>query len=78
MNQKVIKVGTSAAAVIPKTILEATGLAPGSSIRVERTKDGVLIQPVDSATDSSDERVAETALSLMKKYHNALERLSDA
>lgn len=80
--QKAIKVGSSVAAVLPKALLKETGIAAGMSISVEHALGGVLIRPVGKTArhraSSTDERVAETALGLIKRYQNALKRLADA
>ncbi len=82
-KQKAIKVGSSVAAVIPKAIIEDVGITAGTPIFVEAVKDGVLIKrtPQKSGKDDvspEDERVADTALALIKRYQGALERLADA
>ncbi|HEX2792575.1 MAG TPA: AbrB/MazE/SpoVT family DNA-binding domain-containing protein [Candidatus Paceibacterota bacterium] len=79
--QKAIKVGSSVAAVLPKALLKETGIEAGTPIFVEAVADGVLIRPQKpraKRTKSEDERVAESALTLINRYKTALERLSDA
>lgn len=80
--QKAIKVGSSVAAVIPKSFLKGAGITAGTQISVEPLEGGILIRSVRRmGTDSSriaDARVAETALGLIKRYQNALKRLADA
>ena len=78
--QKAIKVGSSVAAVLPKALLKEVGISAGMSISVEHAHGGVLIRPAHKTSDrrvrNEDERVAETALGLIKRYQNALDRLS--
>jgi antitoxin component of MazEF toxin-antitoxin module len=78
--QKAIKVGSSVAAVLPKSLLKQTGITAGTAITVEAVEDGVLIRPVKphARAKTDDEKVAETALDLMNRYKSALERLADA
>jgi antitoxin component of MazEF toxin-antitoxin module len=79
--QKAIKVGSSVAAVLPKALLKETGISAGSQITVEAVDGGVLIRPTRKAprrAQTEDERVAATALGLITRYKNALERLADA
>lgn len=80
--QKAIRVGSSIAAVLPKTLLKETGISAGTSIFVEHALGGVLIRSVRKTASlrakNADERVAETALGLIKRYHVALERLANA
>ncbi len=80
--QKAIKVGSSVAAVLPKALLKETGISAGMNISVEYSAGGVLIRPVRKTMKrrvaNADERVAETALSLINRYKTVLERLSDA
>lgn len=80
--QKAIRVGSSIAAVLPKSLLKETGISAGTSISVESTLGGVLIRSVRKTASlsakNSDERVAETALGLIKRYRVALERLANA
>lgn len=79
--QKVIRVGSSMAAVLPKTFLKEAGISLGSRISLESVDDGVLIRPVRKITrrgaSSTNEHVAETALSLIKRYQRALDRLAE-
>lgn len=75
--QKVIRVGSSAAAVLPKTLLRDAGISLGSRISLESSDGGVLIRPVRKTT-GVDARVAETALVLINRYRHALKRLADA
>ncbi len=81
--QKAIKVGSSIAAVLPKTFLKGAGIAAGTQISVEPLEGGILIRSVrrtsaDTGSRVTDARVAETALGLIKRYQNALKRLADA
>ena len=80
--QKVIKVGSSVAAVLPKTLLKEAGISLGSRISLESVDGGVLIRPVRKKKTkrnalNTDERVAETALRLIKRYQSALDRLAE-
>lgn len=79
--QKAIKVGSSVAAVLPKTLLRETGIAAGTPISVEAVDGAILVRsarPHKARGKGNDERVAETALGLIKRYRLALERLADA
>jgi antitoxin component of MazEF toxin-antitoxin module len=82
-RQKAIKVGSSVAAVLPKNLLKDAGIAAGTPIIVERGGGGFIVRPVSSGSKRArahvaDEQVAETALSLIKRYQGALKRLADA
>ena len=80
--QRAIRVGSSIAAVLPKALLKETGISAGTSISVEHTLGGVLIRSVRKTANlsakNSDERIADTALGLIKRYRVALERLANA
>lgn len=79
--QKAIKVGSSVAAVLPKPLLKDAGIIAGSPIFVEAVSGGLFIRSVrkiaNRKADSANERVADTALALIKRYQNALDRLAD-
>lgn len=45
MLQKIIRVGNSAAVVLPQSIRRETGLAPGTQISIERKGKNVVISP---------------------------------
>ena len=80
--QKAIKVGSSIAAVLPKTLLKGAGITAGTQISVEPLEGGILIRSARrkgaDTLRTADARVAETALGLIKRYQNALDRLTDA
>lgn len=79
-TQKLIKVGTSVAAVLPKALLEQYGITAGSAITVEVVDGGFFVRPADKAqnANSDDARVADTALNLIRRYQKALTQLADA
>jgi len=80
--QKAIKVGSSVAAVLPKTLLKEVDITAGMQITVESLDGAIIVRPVHArvrrANPSEDERVAETALGLIKRYRKALEQLANA
>jgi antitoxin component of MazEF toxin-antitoxin module len=80
--QKVIKVGSSVAAVLPKTLIKGAGITAGTQISVEPFEGGIFVRSVrrmgTKSLRTADARVAETALGLIKRYQNALKRLADA
>lgn len=80
--QKVIKVGSSVAAVLPKPLLKEAGITAGTQISVESLEGGILIRSVRrmgvDRPHTADARVAETALGLIRRYQSALKRLADA
>lgn len=44
MDQKVIQIGNSTGVIIPKTLLDETGLKPGSQVTIEKDpQDGSLV-----------------------------------
>lgn len=76
--QKVIKVGSSAAVVIPKESMKELGLKIGNTIRVEidaRAKE-MIIARKDSLL-RADRRVADLAMKFIKRYRSDLEQLRD-
>lgn len=78
--QKAIKVGSSVAAVLPKALLKQTGITAGTPITVEAIDGALLVRPAARARRAArgeGERVAETALSLINRYQDALDRLAD-
>lgn len=77
MTQKVIKVGDSAAVIIPKKSLKELGLAPGDEISIEinqRTR-LVSIRPL-AKSSKRQQRVAELTLNFINRYRKDLEALA--
>lgn len=77
MTQKVIKVGDSAAVIIPKKSLKELGLAPGDEISIEinqRTR-LVSIRPL-AKPSKRQQRVAELTLNFINHYRKDLEALA--
>ncbi len=74
MTQKVIKVGTSAAVIIPKKSLQELGLKPGDEVVVEidRKQGRVLIKP---KTKINQEFLSWTQ-KFIEQYRPALDSLA--
>lgn len=81
MNQKLIKVGSSVAAVIPKELLSRVGRGAGTPISVEAgaNKDTLTIRLGDLAGLSGrEERILGITDRFIARYRKDLERLKDA
>ena len=78
MTQKVIKVGTSAAVIIPKKSMKELGLKPGDKVNVETNKktNSFSIRPVTEVSDRQ-ERIAELTHSFITRYRKDLKSLAD-
>ena len=78
MTQKVIKVGTSAAVIIPKKSMKELGLKPGDMVNVETNKKtgSFSIRPVTEISNRQ-ERIAELTLNFINRYRKDLESLAD-
>ena len=76
MTQKVIKVGDSAAVIIPKKSLEELGIRPGDtvSVEVDRKQRRVSIEPV---VKEIDKELLSWTKRFIKHYRPALEALAD-
>jgi len=77
MIQKVLKVGDSAAVIIPKKSLEELRLKIGDriSIEVEKDKRRVIIQPKEELS-KKDLKIAELTLDFINRYRKDLEALA--
>lgn len=77
MTQKVLKVGSSAAVIIPKKSLEELGMKVGDRIRVEvdRRRRTVLLRPEVNLT-SADEKIARLTFNFIQRYRKDLEALA--
>lgn len=78
MTQKVIKVGDSAAVIIPKKSLKELGIRFGDEVRVEvnnKTK-VVSFRPV-AKVSKRQERIAELTLNFINRYRKDLEALAN-
>lgn len=77
MTQKVIKIGTSAAVVIPKEMLKNLGLKTGDNVHVEISKDRtVRIKPTGKHSLKRGERIAKLTLNFVDRYRKDLEALA--
>lgn len=77
MTQKVLKVGTSAAVIIPKASLLELGLKPGDFVTVEVNKRRriVSIKP-QTKLSKRQEKIAELTLKFINRYRKDLEALA--
>ena len=78
MTQKVIKVGSSAAVVIPKESLKELGLKIGNMVRVE--VDAVaqeMIVTRKGGLPRADRHIADLTMKFIKRYRSDLEQLRD-
>lgn len=81
MLQKVLKVGTSAAVVIPKKSLKELGIKPGESVQVVvNEKEGVMTVRAQrnalAGTPSRQDRIARMTLNFIDRYRKDLEALA--
>jgi antitoxin component of MazEF toxin-antitoxin module len=74
MTQKIIKIGTSAGTIFPKSLLEDFGLKVGDAIRIEKNKKSrvATIHPISAA----EEEIVQWTKKFIKRYHGALVALS--
>lgn len=76
MAQKVLKVGSSAAVTIPKTLLEKLKLSIGDTVELEYSDThSILVRPTDQSSARRD-RVAELTARFIERYRGDLESLS--
>lgn len=77
MQQKVLKVGTSAAVIIPKKSLQELGLKIGDEvgIDIDRKSQSVTIRAM-GIRSKRDQRIAEHTLYFIDKYRKDLEVLA--
>jgi antitoxin component of MazEF toxin-antitoxin module len=80
MSQKVIKVGSSLAVVIPKETAKKYNLEAGSVMELKTNSQGALIYtPIQSdvVMNSKDQQVAQIAVNFINRYRKDLEALKD-
>ena len=77
MQQKVLRVGSSAAVTIPKRSLEDLGLKVGDevNVHVDSTAKTVLVRPV-SALAAEDVEIARLGLRFIQRYRKDIEALA--
>ncbi len=77
MTQKVLKVGSSAAVIIPKKSLKELGLKIGDDVRVsvDSRRRRVSISP-QSVLSSRETYIAKLGVDFIKRYHKDLEILA--
>ena len=76
MTQKVIKVGDSAAVIIPKKSLKELGIKPGDkvSVEVDKKQRRVSIEPI---IKEIDRELLNWTRKFINRYRTALEALAD-
>jgi antitoxin component of MazEF toxin-antitoxin module len=80
MSQKVIKVGSSLALVIPKETAHKYNLEVGRSMELHASSDGVLTYTPtqsDFVMNTKDQKVAKIAVDFINRYRKDLEALKD-
>ena len=77
MTQKVIKVGDSAAVIIPKKSLKELGIRLGDEVSVEVNQRSKLvsIRPLDKSS-GRQQRIAELTYNFINRYRKDLEALA--
>ncbi len=75
MTQKVLKVGDSAAVIIPKKSLKELGLRPGDQVtlKIDRKHRKVLIEPLMKQVDKG---LLDWTRKFIERYRPALEALA--
>lgn len=79
MDQKVLKVGTSAAVTLSKKTLEDLGLRIGDSVVIDgdKTKKIAIIKPISyKRRISNNDKIAKLTLDFIKRYRKDLESLA--
>ncbi|MDP3725356.1 MAG: hypothetical protein Q8R20_02725 [Nanoarchaeota archaeon] len=78
MIRKIIQIGTSVGATIPRDALQSWGVKAGQEINVEFDKEmnAVVIRPKEGKISKADERVARLTLSFINRYRSDLEKLA--
>lgn len=74
MTQKVLKVGSSAAVIIPKKSLKELGLKIGDEVRVSVDAEQRTVRIRPQAKDSGE--ILEWTRGFIKHYRSALEALA--
>jgi len=82
MTQKIIKVGSSVALVIPKEVSKKNNLLPGREMDFKLSKKGELVYKPHRAVEANflnkkQEKVAEIAMNFINHYRRDLEALKD-
>ena len=77
MSQKVIKVGDSAAVIIPKKSLKELGIKLGDTVSVEinHKEKSFSVKPMVKI-NKRQERIAELTLNFINRYRKDLESLA--
>ena len=77
MTQKVLKIGTSAAVILPKRSLGDLGIAIGDrvSVEVDKTRRVVKVMPVKPLS-KEEEKITKLTLNFINKYRKDLEALA--
>ena len=74
MRQKILKVGSSAAVIIPKKSLQDLGLAIGSevSVEIDMQRKVVIVRPIWNI----DKELLDWTKNFIQRYRPALEALA--
>ncbi len=78
MTQKVLKVGTSAAVIIPKKSLKELGLNIGDevSVFIDRSHRIVSIEPIQKEMNLRDKEILNWTKKFIDRYRPVLEALA--
>lgn len=79
MTQKIIKIGTSAGIIIPKTSLEKMSLKVGDTIALDlvENKGEIILRTPRKTGSKSDEEIGQIALGIIEKYRGDFKALAD-
>lgn len=73
MQRKLIKVGTSAAVIIPKAMLDEQGMKIGDTVRVE-----IFKKTRDDSRSVVDPKIIQWTDEFIKEYRPLLKKLADS
>jgi putative addiction module antidote len=77
MIQKIIKVGTSMAVVLPKPFRVSLGWGEKDSVRITERDGGIFIEPVKKTEPVHDAKLLAWTDSFIEEYKDALVELKD-
>ncbi|MEK7479284.1 MAG: hypothetical protein AAB634_01990 [Patescibacteria group bacterium] len=78
MIRKIIQIGTSVGATIPREALQSWGVKTGQQVNVDfdREMNAVIIRPKEGRMSKADEKIARLTLNFINRYRSDLEKLA--
>ncbi len=77
MPKKLTRHGNSLALIIDKPLLEVLKITEKTDLEISIQNNRLIIQPVQTITEYSDQKIMKMAKEFMDKYHEVFKKLAE-